>query len=94
MSLLQDIQDAAVDAAVPISTLLRKCAVLAARLDNDELRAWVAKELNRYEKAEDVPRLQGPGRTCNWASSRPIRVRIPEHHNSPDDPAEMGAQVR
>ena len=46
MSLLQDIQNAAVDANVPISTLLRKCAVLAARLNNDKLRAWVAKELN------------------------------------------------
>jgi AbiTii len=29
--------------------------VLAARLNNDELRAWVAKELNGYENAADVP---------------------------------------
>jgi len=55
MSLLQEIQDAAVDASVPISTLLRKCAVLAARLNNDELRAWVAKELNGYENDADTP---------------------------------------
>ncbi len=55
MSLLQDVQNAAVDANVPISTLLRKCAVLAARLNNDELRAWVSKELNGYENAKDVP---------------------------------------
>jgi hypothetical protein len=55
MSLLQDVQNAAIDAAVPISTLLRKCAVLAARLNNDELRAWVSKELNGYENVKDIP---------------------------------------
>ena len=55
MSLLQDVQNAAIDASVPISTLLRRCAVLASRLNNDELRAWVAKELNGYKSADDVP---------------------------------------
>jgi hypothetical protein len=55
MSLLQDIQNAAVDAGVPISTLLRKCAMLAARLDNDELRGWVTKELNGYDNSDEVP---------------------------------------
>jgi hypothetical protein len=55
MSLLHELQNAAVDATVPISTLLRKCAVLAARLDNEELRAWVAKELNGYESLEEIP---------------------------------------
>ena len=47
MSLLQDVQNAAIDASVPISTLLRKCAVLATRLNNDELWAWVAKDVSR-----------------------------------------------
>ena len=67
MSLLQDVQAAAIDASVPISTLLRKCAVLAIRLNNDELRAWVAKELNGYKSADDVPgyRILGAPATGN-----------------------------
>lgn len=55
MSLLQGVQNAAIDATVPISTLLRRCAVLAARLNNDELRTWVFKELNGYDNADDLP---------------------------------------
>ena len=69
MSLLQDVQAAAIDASVPISTLLRKCAVLASRLNNDELRAWVAKELNGYKSADGVPdyRILGAPATGNLA---------------------------
>ena len=69
MSLLHDIQNAAVDANVPISTLLRKCAVLAARLENEELRAWVAKELNGYDSVADVPeyRVLGAGASGHLA---------------------------
>lgn len=55
MALLQEIQEAAVDDKVPISTLLRKCAVLAARLDNAEMQAWVSRELNGYDSIDDVP---------------------------------------
>ena len=69
MSLLQDVQATAIDASVPISTLLRKCAVLANRLNNDELRAWVAKELNGYKSADDVPdyRILGASATGHLA---------------------------
>jgi len=41
MSLLREITDAAVDTSVEISTLLRKCKVLAARLGNKEFDSWV-----------------------------------------------------
>lgn len=69
MTLLQDVQAAAIDASVPISTLLRKCAVLASRLNNDVLRAWVAKELNGYKSADDVPdyRIVGAAASGNLA---------------------------
>ena len=53
MTLLRQIQDSAVDGQCPISTLLRKCAVLAARLEHDELRRWVSSELNGYERADE-----------------------------------------
>lgn len=55
MSLLRDIQEAAVDSSVPLSDLLRKCTLLAARLRNDELRLWVASELNGYDSKEGLP---------------------------------------
>lgn len=51
-SLLKEIQAAAVDANVPIANVLRKCAVLAAQLKNDELRDWAFRELNGYDAAE------------------------------------------
>lgn len=55
MSLLREIQNAAVDASVPIATLLRKCKILAARLGNDQFKAWIDNELNGYSSKEDLP---------------------------------------
>ena len=39
----------------PISTLLRRCLVLAYSLDNAKLKAWVGSELNGYAHTDDVP---------------------------------------
>ncbi len=55
MSLLCEIQEAAVNSQVDISTLLRKCKVLAARLANEELGLWVDHELNGYPSIEALP---------------------------------------
>jgi hypothetical protein len=55
MSLLQEIRDAAVDGSVPLATMLRKCAVLATKLGNSELRTWVGYELNGYPEDVDLP---------------------------------------
>jgi hypothetical protein len=55
MSLLRDIQDAAIDANTELSTLLRKCKVLAARLNNAEFNKWVEYELNGYPSVEELP---------------------------------------
>lgn len=54
MSLLREIQDAAIDSKIELSTLLRKCKVLAARLGNAEFKEWVEQELNGY-KSDHVP---------------------------------------
>src|SRR5688572_10456845 len=48
MSLLEDIQTAAVDSSTPIADLLRRCTLLAARLQNLELETWAAAELDGY----------------------------------------------
>ncbi len=55
MSLLREIQSAAIDSAVPLTTLLRKCKVLAARLGNAEFKQWIEDELSGYKSAEALP---------------------------------------
>lgn len=55
MTLLRDIQNSAINSDVRLSDLLRKCKVLAARLQNVELNAWVDSELNGYQSKDDLP---------------------------------------
>jgi hypothetical protein len=55
MSLLREIQDAAIDNTTNLETLLRKCRVLAARLKNDQFKNWVQFELDGYPSREEVP---------------------------------------
>ena len=55
MSLLRDIQDAALDSKVNLPDLLRKCKVLAVRLGNEDFKRWVDNELNGYRNNGDLP---------------------------------------
>src|SRR6266850_8013566 len=53
MSLLKEIQNAAIEGTSDLESLLRKCRVLATRLKHEELKNWVLFELDGYPK--DVP---------------------------------------
>jgi AbiTii len=53
--LLREIQKDAVDGNSDLSTLLRKCVVLAARLDHKPMSNWAKWELNGYSENRDVP---------------------------------------
>ncbi len=55
MSLLEDIQNAAVDSKSDLGTLLRKCKLLAARLGSQPLEDWLIWESNGYPEDVDVP---------------------------------------
>ncbi|WP_313559146.1 AbiTii domain-containing protein [Ruminiclostridium cellobioparum] len=55
MSLLREIQDAAIDSKSDLSVLLRKCKVLAARLGNPEFKQWIESELSGYKGIESLP---------------------------------------
>ena len=55
MSLLRDIQDAAIDEKSQVATLLRKCKVLAVRLGSEEFSRWIDNELNGYANQEELP---------------------------------------
>ena len=53
MSLLREIQDAAISSDVELSVLLRKCKVLAARLGNQDFKEWIDNELSGYKNVDD-----------------------------------------
>jgi len=53
--LLDEIIGLAVDNKQPITTLLRKCIVLAHQLKNERLRMWANEELNGYSSIDNLP---------------------------------------
>jgi|SRR5579864_417046 len=53
--LLDEIIGLAVDNKQPITTLLRKCIVLAHQLKNERLRKWANEELNGYGSIDSLP---------------------------------------
>lgn len=55
MTLLEEIQDAAVDGNSDISMLLRKCKVLAAKLGSQPLESWLIWESSGYPESAEVP---------------------------------------
>lgn len=55
MNLLEDLQNAAVDASSDLGTLLRKCRILAARLGIKQLEDWLISETNGYPRNVRVP---------------------------------------
>lgn len=55
MTLLTDIEAAAVDSTVPLPDLLRRRKVLAARLKHQEFARWIANELDGYGPDEPLP---------------------------------------
>jgi len=55
MTLLRQIQDAAADSEADLPTLLRRTKILATRLQNEQLRTWVDKELDGYARDDSLP---------------------------------------
>jgi hypothetical protein len=55
MSILKEIQATAVDGKSDLGVLLRKCKLLAARLDNEPLESWLLWESNGYPNDVEVP---------------------------------------
>lgn len=55
MTLLRDIQQAALDSKTSLPDLLRSCKVLASRLKHKEFAVWVDHELQGYPDGASVP---------------------------------------
>jgi hypothetical protein len=58
VSLLKEIQDAAVDGSSDLETLLRKCRVLAAKLRHEQFQNWVKSELDGYNAGVELPKYR------------------------------------
>lgn len=62
MKLLDEIIENVTVAKEPVADTLRRCLVLAYRLRNDTLKAWVEKELNGYGSGDELPSYrESPG---------------------------------
>ena len=55
MSLLREIQTAAIESETNLASLLRKCKVLAAKLGSAEFGTWVDNELSGYDSDDNLP---------------------------------------
>lgn len=55
MSLLREIQDAATSETTDITTVLRKCRILATRLNHQGLKNWTQCELDGYSEKAQLP---------------------------------------
>lgn len=58
MKLVDDIIELAVDDAVRLPVILRKCLVVATALKNDRLKGWVLSELNGYDNSDALPQYR------------------------------------
>jgi hypothetical protein len=73
MSLLREIQEAAIDNSTDLETLLRKCRVLAARLKNEEFKLWVQSELDGYPSGLEIPAYRKFHCQCQGHFSGPFQ---------------------
>ena len=81
MTLLRAIQDAAVSGSESVTTLLRRCKILAARLGSTEFGDWVERELNGYTDKKQLP------------SYRVLRVHSLGHFAGPFGSGLRNAQI-
>ena len=92
MSLIEEIIALATDAGASNSFLLRKCLVLAYRLNNKRLKRWVQKELDGYSPEDALPEYRVAhtfsrgvffGSYGSKIENQPIPTAVlkPEHRN-------------
>jgi hypothetical protein len=55
MALITELKREVLDAAIPVSTLLRKALIVAKELGDEENERWISAELKGYAQDEDIP---------------------------------------
>src|SRR5262245_11957783 len=82
MSLIHDIQAAAISQTTDVTTLLMKCKLLAARISHQQLGEWVDLELNGYPAIDSLPNYRvipvSSYGTFNGSGLSVDRLQIPE----------------
>lgn len=76
MGLLNEIQNDAVSSSSNVAAMLRKCLILAARVDSGLLEDWVKYELNGYPEDVDVPDYRNLQLTFKGHFSGPLGAHI------------------
>jgi hypothetical protein len=64
MSLLREIQGDLSNEFCDVTTVLRKCKILAARLGSEEFSRWIDWELNGYPDSQPLPGYRCLGASC------------------------------
>jgi hypothetical protein len=91
MKLLDEIIDLAAADKGSVSTLLRKCLVLAHTLRNDRLKKWAEDELNGYEGDEGIPEYRKTAATAKGFFIGPYGSQI---NDQPIPPAALRKEHR
>lgn len=91
MKLLKEIIDSVTAEEEPISKTLRRCLVLAYKLQNDRLKAWVEAELNGYPDQGDLPDYRQARGTAKGLFLGPMQAEL---RNQPLPPAIMKPEHR
>ena len=90
MKLVDEIIEMASDGKRSLADALRKCLILAFGLKNEKLKEWVEKELNGYDRNDEVPKyrqatlhskgnFQGPFEACIPQRPLPLGVIAEQH---------------
>ena len=58
MTLIEQIRNEAVDGSSSLTSLLRKCQILASTLGNKDFKRWVSCELNGYGESDELPQYR------------------------------------
>ena len=91
MTLLEEIQTAAVDSSTDLAALLRKCKLLAVRLGNRELEVWAQHESGGYPDDAPVPEYRKWSIALKGTFSGPMGASI---KNAPIPYAVLPEKVR
>jgi hypothetical protein len=87
MKLIDEIIEAAADGKRPIADVLRKCLILSFDLKNEKLKAWTEKELNGFDKDDELPQYRRAtlhskgnfiGEVGGWMAARPLPLGVLE----------------
>lgn len=86
-SLLDQIEQGALDSKAPLADVLRKCVALGGRAGSDQLRDWARTELDGYAPDEEVPRyrvipaviaIDGANSAWKWTGQQLSSMELPD----------------